>query len=257
MKEPNLEGMIEYLSEIGDIVAKNKDDSIATIMMNNERDISKEVQQIVYFACKERACSTQDEISRMSNKDKEKKVICALISLYPLTKSLIIEMVKKADLTPLDFLKIYDVNCELLRSIKSNIELVKKNSRFSQADVNNYANQMTRLQDEVEELERTRNDLEESIEGYKEKITEKSKLEKEINELERIKESGIDKELDLLTIERNRLEAEKNEKQQSKNKLKDEIEKLTEELNEVTIGAPEGYQEALNCLQRCMEKLSK
>ena len=257
MKEPNLEGMIEYLSEIGKNLGQKEDDSIATIMMDSCRDVSKEVQQIIYFTCKDRACSTQDEISRISNKDRQKNVFSAVIALYPLTKSLIIEMIKKADVTPVEFLEIYDANGELLNTIKTNIELIKNSSKHSQVDVNNYFNQMEKLQKEVAELEKTRSDLEQSIEGYKENIKTRNKLKKEIEELEKMKEAGIDKEIELLTIEKNRLEVEKKEKQQSKNKLKKEIEKVTEELETITDNVPKGYQDALDNLQKCMKELSE
>ena len=82
-------------------------------------------------------------------------------------------------------------------------------------------------------------------------------MEKDIQELKRIKESGINKEIEQLEIDKGRLEAEKKEKQERKENLKEEIVKLKEELQRDVDGAPEGYQEALNCLQQCMEKLSK
>ena len=166
-------------------------------------------------------------------------------------------MIKKADVTPVEFLEIYDANGELLNTIKTNIELIKNSSKHSQLDVNNYFNQMEKLQKEVAELEKTRSDLEESIEGYKEKIKTRNKLKKEIEELEKMKEAGIDKEIELLTIEKNRLEVEKKEKQQSKNKLKKEIEKVTEELETITDNVPKGYQDALDNLQKCMKELSE
>jgi len=263
MKEPNLEGMIEFLSEIGDAVEKtekaemDREDSIVVNVFNSGRDNIKEVEQVIYFSCKERACSTQDEISRMSDVEKKTKVIKALIWLYPLSKNLVIEMIKKADFNPETFLKVYDVNCELLGYIKRNIDFVKSNSISSQHSVNEYTEKLNRLQKEVEKLKKERQSLEESIDGYREKSKEKEELEKAIEELQRIKDSGIDKEIDSLKFEMNRLESEIEDKQKRKDDLENEIDRIKDELHKYESGMPEEYQEALNCLQKCMEELSK
>lgn len=262
MKEPNLNAMLDFLFDLGKELEKDNNDSAMynvyeVVSKMQGRDVEKEIAQLLYFCSEERAATVENELSQVEDPQKQNNIFRAIVTLYLLTKNIVVQLLKKADVQPSDFLNIYDNNSELLKIIKTNVKWVKDNSAYTNVDVNHYNEQLNKIQEEIAELGCRRNEIEMSIEGYKEKKAEQDRLNREIEKLQRIKASGIDEELQSLREQIQQLNREKEEKDKSKSELIREIEKLTNALNENTDRRTRKYQEALNKLQKCMEELAK
>ena len=257
MKEPNLEAMLDFLIDLGNSIGNSTKSNIYEILTEQGRDVTKEISQVIYFSSEERVATVENEVAQLDDAEKKSSVFIAIMALYPLTKNVVIQLLKKADVKPSDYLLYYDNTAFLLGIMKDNIDNVKNSSQYSNVAVNNYSSQLDKLQNDICKLEKTRERLENSIEGYKEKSDIKEELVKEIEELERIKDSGIDKEIENLQNEKKRLENEKEEKDRRKIRLKDEINNLMDELSQSSTDKNKKYQEALNCLQKCMAELAK
>lgn len=266
MKEPSLNGMLDFLRDLGCELESLSNDNGQTISENNKsiieiledngRKISSEIEQLLYYCNQNRSETVENAFNQL--KDKDKKVIFrALVYLYPLTQNIIIRMIKKADNKPIDFLELYDQNKEMLKIIEGNISIVKDNSNYTNVGVSDYSKKLNKLLKDIEDLENNRDKLEKSIEGYSEKHKLYNNLQNEIKKLEQIKELGLDNEIEQLKMQKKHLINIKNSKDKEKDKLINEIELLKNELDSIKDNKSKEYQNTVKALEKCFKELIK
>ena len=149
MKEPNLNAMLDFLFDLGKELEKDNNDSAVynvyeVVSKMQGRDVEKEIAQLLYFCSEERAATVENELSQVEDPQKQNNIFMAIVTLYPLTKNIVVQLLKKADVQPSDFLNIYDNNSELLKIIKTNVKWVKDNSAYTNVDVNHYNEQLNK-----------------------------------------------------------------------------------------------------------------
>ncbi len=257
MKEPNLDGMIDFLLEIGSIQDEFLIDRLLDLEKNGGRNISMELEQLLYFCRSEQASTVENAIAKIVDKEKSSDVLFALVSLYPITRSIVIQMLKKADVAPSDILKLYDIDNNVLETIHGNINLIKESSKTNNLNVNKYEGQISILRGEINQLGADRERLKSSIEGYAELINRKTTLESEIDELNRMKASDIEQEIRKLKNQKIDLEGEIEERKKEKERLTNEIEKIKTELDKSPNSKSGECKQALNALQNCIKKITK
>ena len=114
MREPNIKELMESLAE----------EDFLEIIFQRNRDASEEVAQLMYFLRREQAATLYNEISELEV-GKKQKVFSSLVKLYPLSQDIVKHLVIKREKAPVDFLRVYDQDRELLASIRETIRDIK------------------------------------------------------------------------------------------------------------------------------------
>ena len=258
MKEPSLEVLLECLADVGYCFKNEGENTVVNDFFEKRKDVSSELEQLLFFCTTERASTFQNAISQIQDDSVKQRIISVLITMYPITKNVILEMLKKADMNPAEYLEIFDFNSILLKSIKESFDKVVKSSAASNVNANRYVKDLENLEKEIVLLNRQRDQMAANIKDYKEKQKEKEMLEIEIREIENLeKTGGIDTEIENLQIQKRGLEKQRKEKEDEKKKLKKEISRLNTSLqSSKDKDENEQFQNALKALEECMKALS-
>lgn len=258
MKEPNLEAVLECLSDLGyEYEDADEESDVLDAIFEKRKNIDVDLQQILYFCRKERAATFENAISQLRDERYKQRVISSVISMYPITKNVIIKMLKKADITPADYLEIVDFDSTLLKNIKDSLSKITQNSSANNYSANKYFSELEKIEKDIASLNMQRDEMTKNIKDYSKKIAEKAKLEKEISEIENLQKSGgIEFEIDELKIKKNNLEKQKKIKEKEKRCLEQEINVLVDYLksNEDKCENKE-YSAALRALQNCIKAM--
>ena len=243
MREPNLKELVESLAE---------EDFLEGIFQRN-RDAYEEVSQLMYFLRREQAATLYNEFSELDDKKKQ-KVFSSLVKLYPLSQDVVKYLIIKREKAPVDFLRIYDRNREVLASFKETIGEIKDSSHCNSIEYNNYQKELERLTTEISHLENTLQELYESKSELREKRETRKRLEKEKEEIEHECESDVlEQEIEVLRQEIEGLKNRQRKQIETKNALKEELEKIAGELDNKE--SDPTYQDALSALANCIRAI--
>lgn len=255
MKEPRLESVLLDLNEMGKNFDDKKNmtnDAIEYLFQNEDNKL----QQLLYYCKEEQAATVENAISSCTG-DERKRIQSALIAMYPITKNVVLQMLRRASIGPKDCLEIIDFEGELVEAIKNLLEKITGSSSARNSYITEYSENLSKLDREINELQGQRQKIIDTIDDYEKKEKEKNELEREIKILEENKD--IEKEIEKLKQKKNELEAKKQRDEEEKNKLCGEIEKLTESLEDSPKDSSgtsdKEYQEALQALRACVSKL--
>lgn len=243
MREPNLKELIESLAE---------EEFLEGIFQRN-RDAYEEVSQLMYFLRKEQAATLYNEFSELDDKKKQ-KVFTSFVKLYPLSQDIVKHLIMKREKAPVDFLRIYDWNREVLASFKETVREIKESSHSNSREYNNYQRELEQLTTEISQLETALQELYESGSELKEKRETKKRLEKEKTEIVQECERGeLEHEIELLRQEIEGLKNRQRKQVETKNHLKEELKRIEEALHNNESDST--YQNALSALANCIRAI--
>lgn len=258
MKEPSLEVVLECLADVGYCFKGENTNNVVSNFFEKRKDVSGELEQLLFFCRAEQASTFQNAVRQIKDDSVKQRIVSALVMMYPITKNVILEMLRKADINPAEYLEVFDFDSILLKSIKESFDKVVKSSAASNVNANRYAKDLENLEKEIASLNQQRDKMAVNIKDYKEKQKEKDALEREIREIENLeKTGGIDAELEALQMQKRGLEKQKKEKDDEKRRLKKEISKLNTSLqSSKDKDESEPFQNALKALEECVKTLS-
>lgn len=248
MREPNLDAAIECLS-LADIVEE---------LSKNKSGAGEELAQILFFCQQEKIPTFIDAIRGLPEEKKE-RILNSLFNLYPMTRLVIFEFLRRHDTEPADFLRTFDVDNQLLKQIKKTLLEIKNKSTASNHSVNEYKEEIDELDKIIQEKKEEMDQLRESEGDYQDKKHERDAICREVEELKReIQEGELDKEIEELEREKRQLEARKAEDTKRFNQLKKEIQLIRDTLQDTKKSSEDkDYQGALKALERCIKQITK
>ena len=244
MREPNIKELMESLAE----------EDFLEIIFQRNRDASEEVAQLMYFLRREQAATLYNEISELEV-GKKQKVFSSLVKLYPLSQDIVKHLVIKREKAPVDFLRVYDQDRELLASIRETIRDIKENSHASSSVYNQYQREIEKVTEEINQLEDSLKKLGESMSGLKEKLEERARLEGEIKRMEDYQQGNLEGDIESLKLEIESRRKKQREQEGKKERMKKELDELAGALSRND--SDPVFQDALSALKNCIKSIPR
>lgn len=250
MREPGIENVIAELS-LG-----NYGETFFSHYLDWDTRGNK-VTELLYFLEKEQTRALYREITKLEEKAK-KTVFKSLVELYPLSREIVLYLMRKREREPIDFLEIYDTDKELLNTIQSTLADMKDNSSSRSTKYNNY---QLEIEKENEKINQLKNEIEEfymKSDELNEKREEIRSLEKQLEELKQENEENLESRILELKEEIEKEKEKNREKTEETQTLEKELQSIRENLKEDTLGTTQKeYQKALKALQNCIQSLGE
>lgn len=245
MREPNIKELVERLSS----------ESYAEDVFDYGQDADAAITQLMYFMRKEQVPTLYKEISELPEEKKD-RVFASLAKIYPLSREIVIHLLRKWEKKPLDFLLAYDMEYQLLNELNSTLTLIKENSSATQTPYNNYLKEIDKINRELQQLNKEIAEFNNVSEDIRKRREEKQMLQDELRQLnEESQDNNLDIEIENLEKdiqEHRQKETEKSEKHQ---KLEKELSDIQQSLQEREKIAMKNYKNALAALEKCIKSL--
>ena len=186
---------------------------------------SKDLKNFMYYLDSERAWNIAEELVSLPE-DKRKNVIRNLSSIYPLSRPLVMEILRVIKSADADVLNGFDAGCEFFGSLKTLIldveDKLRPNKLTQMVEV--YKKDIKTLEKKIKEQEAKRAELKELIDKKASKENELKRLEQECDK------GALQKEIEELRFEvnkkKNEIEVKKKEKEKKELLLREAEEDL-------------------------------
>ena len=217
MAEPKIDHFLSLLA----------DKNFGPIALNENPD---NIAEVLWYIDPERAGSVLNKLiespekNEVKTEERRKQIITNLTKLYPLTQSLVLDILRNVNYSDDAFLVGFDLQQKVKQQIKSIMDNVKDKRLKLTGDVSRYTK-------EIEELNAEKEDLLQSADEHREA---KERLENLRSEVQRLRhetdEEELTRRINELEGEKNRLEEELVRQKDEQNKRSAEIEHLAREL---------------------------
>lgn len=214
-------------------ILKNKNFEVSNLLTGEDKDLN--VREMLIYLDENQVESTFDEIKKMGDKKAQETVIQNLTLLYPLSRPLMLKIFDGIDKSDHDFIKKFDIENELCKRMLSTLNEMKEQVGTITSTGYVYANEIERLQNEINALESR----------YHEQ-TEITKLEKQKKEWEdKLNKENLDSKRAELKQEINKHKGKIKAIQDEKKVLENQKRKVIEELRDLERNLDDTQQKKL------------
>lgn len=247
MREPNLQELLESLAS----------ENFTEEVFMNGRDADTEIIQLLYFMQEKQTAALYKQITQMTD-SKKRNVIDSLIRLYPLSKNIITALLRKREAVPVDFLRIYDMDCMMLHNIRNTLAEIKDNSTSTNIQYKRY---LSEIEEESKKIDALRSGIEQLnavSKEAKEKRETREQLQEQLEMLKKDYESGgLENDIQALEEEIEELKIRKVKRIRDKKQLDQELNEIKESLRHEEDDATRKYCRAFSELEKCIKSITE
>lgn len=213
----------------------------------------EDIAGLLYFLQADQVPALKKKINELDSEERM-SVFESLVNLYPMSRNIILEIIRYAKAEPGDFLEFYDQDRLLLEEIKKDVSEIDGIYYDPDRKTKEYLQQLEEISEEIVKNQGVLEKLKSVKLDCADKQEELEQLNKAIA-AENVNEKKIEKEIAEKRAELRRKEEENKKKEEELKKLSEELEKVMEDFNKKKPDASKKVQDALTSLEQVIKEI--